>query len=325
VRRRDFLPLLGVLAGWPLRAGAQQPPVRVIGYLSSKDRAAETGIIGPILDALAREGFADGRNLSIVYQWSEGDYDRLPAQAAELVVRKVDVIVTSGFPATLAAKAATSSIPVVFRLAIDPVAHKLAESMNRPGGNLTGVTMLFDPLTPKKMQLLHELVPQTRSIGFLINPKNSNASSHKEHAQAAAKSLELKLIVLTASRTDEIEPAFAAARQHGAGAILVGDDPFFDVRKAELVAAAAHSRLPTMFYVRDFVDAGGLISYGPNFEEMARLVGNYAARILNGANPAELPISQPTKIELIINIKAARALGLAPPQSLLAHAGEVIE
>jgi len=300
-------------------------PVRVIGYLSSKDPAAETTIIGPVLDALKQEGFTEGRNLTMLYQWAEGDYDRLPEQAAALVARKVEVIVTSGVPATLAAKAATSSIPIVFRLAVDPVAFQLAESMNRPGSNLTGVTMLFDPLIPKKMQLLHELVPQTRSIGFLINPKNSNASSHKEHAEAAAKSLGLKLIVLTASRGEEIEPAFATGRQHGAGAILVGDDPFFDVKKAELVATAASSRFPTMFYVRDFVDAGGLISYGPNFEEMARLVGNYAARILNGANPAELPINQPTKIELVVNTKAARALGLSPPQSLLARVDEVIE
>ena len=327
LQRRAFVGFVSIgLAGAPLRALAQQPPaVPVIGYLSSKDPIAETTIVGPILDSLARAGFVDGRNLSIVYRWSEGDYDRLPAQAADLVAHKVNLIVASGFPATLSAKAATSSIPIVFRLAIDPVAFELAKSMNRPGGNLTGVTMLFDPLTPKKMQLLHELVPQTRLLGFLINPKNRNASSHKEHAEAGAKSLGLDLVVLAASKADEIEPAFADARQRGVGAILVGDDPFFDVKKAELVATAAKSRIPTMFYVRDFVDAGGLISYGPNFEEMARLVGNYAGRILNGADPAGLPIGQPTKIELIINANTARALGLALPPALLARADEVIE
>jgi putative ABC transport system substrate-binding protein len=297
----------------------------MIGYLSSKDEAAETTVVGPMLESLARAGFVDGRNVTILYRWSAGDYDRLPGQAADLVARKVNVIVTSGLPATLAAKAATSSIPIVFRLAIDPVAFGLTQSLNRPGGNLTGVTMLFDPLTPKKLQLLHQLVPEARSIGVVINPRNRNASSHRQHAEAAAKSLGLELVVLAVGDAPAIEPAFAAGRRHGVSAILVGDDPFFDVKKAELVAAAAAVRIPTMFYVRDFVDAGGLVSYGPNFGELAQLVGNYAARILKGADPAGLPIGQPTKIELVLNMRAARALGREVPSSLLALADEIIE
>ncbi|HKS87947.1 MAG TPA: ABC transporter substrate-binding protein [Stellaceae bacterium] len=297
----------------------------VIGYLSSKDPAAEASVLGPMRDSLAKAGFVEGPNLAIDYRWSEGHYDRLPLQASDLVARKVRLIVTSGFPATLAAKAATSTIPIVFRLAVDPVATKLAASLSRPGGNLTGVTMLFDALTPKKIELLRELVPQGRQIAFLINPRNRNASSHRQHAERASEALGLQLTVVTAGENGEIGPAFDLARQHGAAAILVGDDPFFDVKKAALVDAAGRSRIPTMFYVRDFVEAGGLISYGLSFDEMATLVGKYAARILKGADPAGIPISQPTKIELIINLKAAKTLGLAVPQSLLARADEVIE
>jgi putative ABC transport system substrate-binding protein len=234
-----------------------------MGYLSSKGEAAEAGILAAVRKGLAESGFVEGRTVAIDYRWSEGEYDRLPGFATDLVARKVNVIMASGVPATLAAKAATSTIPIVFRLAIDPVAFGLAQSFNRPGGNLTGVTMLVDPLTPKKLQMLHELVPAAATIGFLINPKNQNAQSHKEHAVAAAESLGLRVTVLTASTAGELEPAFAAGRENGVGAVLIGDDPFFDVRARELVAAASHHAIPTMYYVRDFVAAGGLVSYGP--------------------------------------------------------------
>jgi putative ABC transport system substrate-binding protein len=296
-----------------------------MGYLSSKGEAAEAGILAAVRKGLAENGFVEGRTVSIAYRWSEGDYDRLPALAADLVARKVNVIMASGVPATLAAKAATSTIPIVFRLAIDPVAFGLAKSFNRPGGNLTGVTMLFDPLTPKKLQLLHELIPTAASIGFLINPKNQNAQSHKDRAVAAARQLGLRISVLTASSAGEFDAAFAASRQQGGGAVLVGDDPFFDVAKQELVTAAARHAVPTMYYVRDFVAAGGLISYGPSFEELSHQAGIYAGRILKGANPAELPIAQPTRIELVINLNTAKALGLTIPQSTLGRADEVIE
>ena len=326
VRRRDFLPILGAaIAGWPLAVRAQQPAMPVMGYLSSKGEAAEAGILAAVRKGLAESGFVEGRTVAIDYRWSEGEYDRLPAFAADLVARKVNVIMASGVPATLAAKAATSTIPIVFRLAIDPVAFGLAQSLNRPGGNLTGVTMLFDALTPKKLQLLHELVPTAATIGFLINPKNQNAQSHQEHAVAAAKSLGLRVTVLTASTAGEFDSAFAAGRQQGVRAVLVGDDPFFDVGKEELVAAASRHGIPTMYYVRDFVVAGGLISYGPSFEELSRQAGVYAGRILKGANPAELPVAQPTRIELVINLNTAKALGLAVPPALLTRADEVIE
>jgi len=224
VRRRDFLPLLGAVAGWPLAAGAQQPAMPVMGYLSSKGEAAEAGILSAVRKGLAESGFVEGRTVRIAYRWSEGEYDRLPAFAADLVARKVNVIMASGVPATLAAKAATATIPIVFRLAIDPVAFGLAQSLNRPGGNLTGVTMLFDALTPKKLQLLHELVPTAATIGFLINPKNQNAQSHQERAVEAARTLGLGITVLTASSAGEFDSAFAAGRQQGVRAVLVGDE-----------------------------------------------------------------------------------------------------
>jgi putative ABC transport system substrate-binding protein len=323
LRRRE---LIAVAAGAALPAGARaQPAPAVIGYLSSKNPAAEAVIVRAAREGLAKNGFVEGRNLSIDFGWSDGDYSRLPRLAAELVERKVSLIMSSGLPATLAARKATSTIPIVFRLAIDPVAYGLAQSLSRPGGDLTGVTMLFDPLTPKKVQLLQELVPGIRDIGFLVNPKNQNVTSHRQRAEEAVRTLGLRLVVLTASTPDELETAFARARQEAVSAVLVGDDPFFDVSSRELVAAAARHAMPTMFYVRDFVEAGGLISYGASFDEMAYQAGDYAGRILKGARPADLPIGQPTKIELVINMKTARALGLAVPQSLMGRADTIVE
>ena len=297
----------------------------VIGYISSTGSSAEAVYAHATQEGLAMHGFVEGRNVSLEYRWSDGDYDRLPALAGDLVARNVSVILASGLPATLAAKAATTSIPIVFRLAIDPVAFNLVQSLNRPGGNLTGVTMLYDPLTPKKLQMLHELIPAAATIGFLINPKNANAGSHKEHAETGAKALGLRVAVLNASTASEIEPAFAAGRMQGIGALLVGDDPFFATAREQLVAAAARHAVPTMYYTREYVAIGGLISYGPNFEEMSRQAAGYAARILKGAKPADLPVAQPTKFELVINLKTAKGLGLAVPPTLLAGADEMIE
>jgi putative tryptophan/tyrosine transport system substrate-binding protein len=326
IGRRLFISALGGTAvSWPLAVRAQQSTMPVIGYLSSKGEAAEAGIIAAIRKGLAERGFIDGTNVAIAYRWSDGDYTRLPGLAADLVDKKVNVIAASGLPAALAAKAATSTIPIVFRLAIDPVAFGLAASLNRPGGNITGVTMLFDPLTPKKFQLLHELLPNATSIGLLVNPKNQNVASHKANAERAVQTLGLDLVVLTASSANEIEPSFAAGRQLGIGALLIGDDPLFDVLNAQLVGAAAQYKIATMYYVRDFVANGGLISYGPSFDEMAKQVGIYLGRILEGAKPADLPVQQPTKIDLVVNVKAAKALGLAIPQSFLLRADEVIE
>ncbi len=325
MRRRDILTLIGSgVVTWPTGMRAQNAAIPSVGYLSSKDERAEAGIIAGIRKGLAGQDLFEGKNVTFDYRWSAGDYSRLPDLAADLISSKVAVIATSGLPATLAAKAATSTTPIVFRLAIDPTRFGLAQSFDRPGGNLTGVTMLFDPLTPKKLQLLHELVPDA-SIGLVVNPNNPNATSHREHAEQAAKSLGLRLTVLTAGRPDEIDAAFAQARQKDVRAVLVGDDPMFDVESRRLVAAAARYELPTMYYVSDFVSAGGLISYGPNFAEMATQVGTYIGRILKGAKPAELPIQQPTKFELVANVKTAKALGLALPPTLLANADQVIE
>jgi putative tryptophan/tyrosine transport system substrate-binding protein len=325
MRRRNFVSILGGAVAWPLVARAQPAARPVIGYLSSKGPGAEVGIVAAARQGLAQHGFVEGRNLVIEFRWSDGDYGRLAGLAAELVGRKVDLLMTSGLPATLAARDATATLPIVFRLAIDPVAFGLAQSLGRPGGNLTGVTMLFDPLTPKKLQLLHELVPGSSSVGFLINANNQNAASHRDHAEQAARSLGLQLTEVSAGTVPELDAAFAAAKKAGAGTLLVGDDPFFDTSSGELIAAAARHAIPTMYYVRDFTAMGGLISYGPNFDEMARQAGDTAGRILKGDKPANLPIGQPTRIELVINRKTATALGLTVPPSILARADEVIE
>jgi putative ABC transport system substrate-binding protein len=326
MRRRQFITFLGGAAvTWPLAARGQPSATPQIGYLSSKNATSEAGIVAAVCKGLEGRGFVDGKNVAIAYRWAEGDYDRLPRLAADLVDKRVNVIVASGLPAALAAKAATSTIPIIFRLAIDPVVFGLVQSFDRPGGNLTGVTMMFDPLTPKKIQLLQELVPNAATIGLLVNPNNPNAASHKQHAEAAAQSLNLRLAVLTAGNAGEIEPAFAAGRPMGIAALLVGDDPLFDVQSEQLVRAAARHRILTMYYVRDFAVIGGLISYGPSFDELAKQVGIYLGRILEGAKPADLPVQQPTKIELVINLKTAKALGITVPPTLLARADEVIE
>ncbi len=251
IGRRQFISMLGgATVAWPLAALAQQPAMPVIGYLSSKGEKAEAGITSAIRKGLEERGFFDGRNVAIAYRWSEGDYTRLPKLAVDLVDQRVNVIAASGLPAALAAKAATSTIPIVFRLAIDPVAFDLAQSFDHPGGNITGVTMLFDPLTPKKIQLLHELIPNATSIGLLVDPKNQNAESHKENAKRAAKTLDLQLIVLAASSADEIETAFATGRKMGIGALLVGDDPLIDVLNEQLVRAAAQYQIAPVLRAR---------------------------------------------------------------------------
>jgi putative tryptophan/tyrosine transport system substrate-binding protein len=326
MRRREFITFIGgATATWPFMARAQQVAAPLVGYLSSKGEAAEAGIIAAIRQGLNERGFVGDSSVAFTYRWSEGDYARLPQLAADLVDRKVNVIAASGLPAALAAKAATSTIPIVFRLAVDPVAFGLVQSVDRPGGNVTGVTMLFDPLTPKKLELLHQIVPVATLIGFLINPNNQNSVSHRQHAESAAATLGLKLSVLTVGRLDELEATFAAAQQKGVSALLIGDDPLFDVLNQQLVDTAARYRIPTMYYVRDFVVTGGLISYGPSFDEMAKQVGIYLGRILGGTNPGELPVQQPTKIELVVNLKTARTLGLSVSPAFLARADEVIE
>ena len=323
--RREFIRLLsGAAVAWPAPVLAQKSATPVVGYLSSKGEASEQDILSGIRKGLAQQGLAEGRDLSFEFGWSGGDYDRLPKLAASLVAHNVDVIMTSGLPATLAAKAVTSKIPIVFRLGVDPVQFKLAASFDRPGGNLTGVTMMFDALTPKKLQLLHELVADA-SIGLLVNPKNPNAASHKEHAETAAKALGIRLTFLSAAGVSEFGAAFERGRNAKLGAILVGDDPLFDNEGQRLVEAANRSKIPTMYHVRNFVVSGGLLSYGPSFEEMSTQAGIYIGRALKGEKPAVLPIVQPTKFELVINRKTAKAIGIEIPSKLLFTADEVIE
>ncbi len=324
MRRRDFLALTTGAMAWPRLTRAQQPAIPVVGYLSSNAEGTDAKLIRALQASLSEQGFIEGKTVAMEFRWSADGYDRLSGLAAELVARKVDVIVASGLPASLAAKAATPTIPIVFRFAVDPVAYGVVDSFDHPGGNLTGVTMLFDPLTPKKLQLLSELVNDT-SFGFLVNPKNPNLKSHQEQAETAARALRLRLTTLTASTATEIEQAFALAREKSIAAVLLGDDPFFYSSSQQLVKAALRYRMPTMYYVRDFPDIGGLISYGPNFDEMARQTGQYIGRILKGAKPAELPVQQPTKFELVVNLKTAKELGIIIPPSLLGTADEVIE
>jgi putative ABC transport system substrate-binding protein len=326
MRRRNLLALLAApMAARPFAAAAQQPAIPVIGYISSTSSAAETQRAAAFRDGLGALGLKEGGNVAIEYRYAEGVYDRLPALAADLVARNVSALFASALPAALAAQAATSTIPIVFRLGVDPVAFGLAKSLSRPGGNLTGVTMLFDPLTDKKLQLLHELVPDAIAVGFLINPKNRNAASHRERVEAGARVLGLKVVELGASTEDEIGAAFAEAHRQGIRALLIGDDPFLDAGNKALLELPIRYSIPTMYYTREFADSGGLISYGPIGADMSRQAGAYVGRVLKGEKPADLPVVQPTKFELVINLKTAKALGLTVSQSLLARVDEVIE
>jgi putative ABC transport system substrate-binding protein len=326
MRRREIVVLIGgSVVGWPLVARAQGSTMPVIGYLSSSSSGGAPGELASFREGLGTAGFVDGQNVAIEYRWAGGRYDRFPVLAAELVGRKVDVIYAFALPAALAAKAATSTIPIVFNIGVDPVAFGLVGSFNRPGGNLTGVTALLDPLHAKRLQLIHELMPDTVSIGFLSNPKNRNATSHQEQVKAGAQALGLKVSVLAASDVDEMERAFAASRQPGIGALLVGDDPFFIAHRNELVELAARYALPAIYDRRDYVLAGGLISYGPVLAETRRQAGSYVGRILKGEKPANLPVVQTTRFELLVNLSTAKRLGLTIPQSILGLADEVIE
>jgi putative tryptophan/tyrosine transport system substrate-binding protein len=326
VRRREIIEIIaGSVVGWPLVAGAQRSGMPVIGYLSSITSGGAPELLVSFREGLGEAGFVEGQNVAIEYRWAEGRYDRLPALAAELVGRRVNVIYAYATPAALAAKAATLTIPIVFSIGADPVALGLVESFNRPGGNLTGVTALLAPLHAKRLQLLHELVPDIVSIGFLGNPKNQNAKSHQEEVEAGAQTLGLKVSVLVASDADEMERAFAACREKGCGALLVADDPLFTSHANELVELAARYALPAIYDRRDYVLAGGLISYGPVLAETRRQAGSYVGRILKGEKPADLPVAQTTRFELFINLKTANALSLTIPSTVLGLADEVIE
>jgi putative ABC transport system substrate-binding protein len=325
MKRREFVTLLGgAAASVPLGARAQQRAMPVIGYLHFAKPGYTPGSAA-FLQGLRETGYIEGQNVAIEYRWAEGQYDRLPSMAADLVGRKVDVIAAFGPPAARAAKNATSAIPIVFEVGNDAVEAGLVASLARPGGNATGLSILFTQLTPKRLELLCEMIPQARTIALLVNPKSPTAEPSIRGAQEAAHEKGVQLSILNASTESEIDGAFAAFVEAKADGLIVAADPFFDTRREQLVAPAARYKVPTIYFEREFSIVGGLISYGSSLPAAYRQMGIYAGRILKGENPANLPVEQPTKFEMIVNLKAAKALGLAVPSTLLAAADEVIE
>jgi putative ABC transport system substrate-binding protein len=325
IKRREFITLLGSAAAWPLAARAQQTATPVIGYLNLASPESDGVRLTGLRRGLNQTGYVEGRNLIIEYRWAGNQPDRLSALVADLIKLRVDVIVTAGLPPTLAAKDATASIPIVFGVGINPVQLGLVASLNRPGGNLTGYNVLAGELGAKELALLHELVPSTAVIGFLENPNNPASELTTKDVFTAAPVVGLKVQILNAGTDREIDTAFASLVQARTGALLVGGDVFFVNRIEQLIALAARHAIPTMYPTREFVVAGGLIGYGPSLIEEYRQVGLYTGRILKGEKPADLPIIQATKFELLINLKTAKVLGLTIPPTLLALADEVIE
>jgi putative ABC transport system substrate-binding protein len=327
IGRRKLIVALVTAAAWPLAArGQQQTAVPVIGFLSSQSPAPFASLTAAFLQGLKEAGFVDGKNVAIEYRWAEGQFDRLPALAADLVAREVTVIVaTGGEPSVFAAKAATNRIPIVFTAGGDPVRQGLVDSLNRPGGNLTGMFFLATAVESKRLGLLRELVPNAAKIAVLWNPNSPGGAPQLREIQDAAHAVGQELIVLGASSETEIDKSFAAIADHRIGALLVAADPLFTNRRDQILALAAHHALPAIYYLREFAAFGALMSYGASLPEAFRQVGTYTGRILNREKPGDLPIMQPTKFELIINLKTAKALGLSIPATLLAQADEVIE
>jgi putative ABC transport system substrate-binding protein len=325
VRRREFITLLGGAAAvWPL-AGRAQQPTAVIGFLGSGTSQGYTQFVAAFRKGLSEAGYDETRNVAFEFRWANGQYDRLPALAAELVARRVSLIAAGALPAALAAKAATSTIPIVFMSGSDSVKFGLVASLNRPGGNVTGVGLLNNELLVKQLEFLREVVPAAALVAFLANPGNPNYESDTRTAQAAARELGVELLVLHVGSDPELDAAFATLVQQRAGAALVDPDPFFAARPGKLAALATLHRIPAIHYLRDFTAVGGLASYVTGFAAGYREAGIYAGRILKGEKPADLPVQQSTKVELVINLKTAKALGLTVPLPLLGRADEVIE
>ena len=317
--------LASAMAAWPLAARAQQKAMPVIGVLNTVSPGTAEPFMAALRQGLRDAGYVEGQTLAIEYRWAEGRYDRLPALAADLVGRKVDLIVAGSPPSALAAKSATSTIPIVFRAGADPVRDGLVASLARPGGNLTGVSMLSDGLPAKRLQLLSELVPRASVIALLVNPNEANAERVIRDVQEAARAKGLQLPVLKASRESEIDTAFASLVRLRAGALVVGADPFLSSRRERLVALASRHAVPAIYAWREFAASGGLISYGASLTSALRLIGTYAGKVLKGAKPADLPVQQATTMELVINLNTAKALSLTVPPSILARADEVIK
>jgi putative ABC transport system substrate-binding protein len=325
MRRRDLIASLAATAAvWPCALRAQQKTMPVVGFLATTSPGAYAPYMAAFRQGLSETGYVEGQNLAIEYRWAEGHYDRLPALAADLVGRKVDVIVARSHPSARAAKSATSTIPIVFT-GSDPVAAGLVASLARPGGNLTGFSIFARELNPKRLELLSELVPRARVIALLVNPNNANAERTIRDVQEAARTKGVQLPILRAGTEGEIDAAFASLAQLQAGALLVGADPFFESRRDRLVALASRHAVPAIYAWREYAASDGLISYGTSLTALSRQVGISAGRILKGEKPADLPVQQPTTFELVINLKTAKALGLTVPQTLIARADEVIE
>jgi putative ABC transport system substrate-binding protein len=326
LRRRQFITLVGgAAAAWPLMARAQQPAMPVIGFLNSGTPGGYAPFAAAFRQGLNEAGYAEGQNLSIEYRWAEGHYDRLPALAADLVRRQVTAIAATSSPAALAAKASTSVIPIVFTSAVDPIAAGLIVSLNRPGGNVTGVNNYLSDLGAKRLELLHELVPNTNIIGMLVNPNSPDAESQTKDVKEAARLFGQQVHVVNASTENEIDSAFATLVQLNVGALLVASDALFLSQRDQVAALAARHALPTIYPVREFAMAGGLMIYAPDINGGYRQAGLYVGRILKGAKPADLPVVRPTKFDLLVNLRTAKVLGLQVPAKLLALADEVIE
>jgi putative tryptophan/tyrosine transport system substrate-binding protein len=325
MRRREFIATMGSAAAWPLAARAQQRAIPLIGLLASVSPPYEP-FVAAIKDGLNHTGYVEGRNFAIEYRWADGHYDRLSQQARELVNHNVAVIMlVGGGPTIEAARAATTTIPIVFTMGDDPVKTGAVAALNHPGGNVTGISLLTEAMEPKRLQFLHELVPNVALIAILVNPNNPQADNQLRDLPAAASKLGVQLHVFKATTASEIEAAFANLVQQGAGALLMAADAFFNTQKEQFVALSVRYALPAIFPYREFPAAGALMSYGPSLADAYRKAGMYAGRILKGEKPAELPVQQEVKIELIINLQSARALSLTIPVPLLGRADEVIE
>jgi putative ABC transport system substrate-binding protein len=326
MKRREFITLLGgAAATWPLTARAQQAAMPVIGFLGSSSAWENAPEVAAFLRGLRETGYIEGRNVLVDFRWAEGHYERLPTMAADLVRREVNVIAAMGTPAAPPAKAATATIPIVFRIGVDPVELGLVASLNRPGGNLTGVVSLNVEIEPKRLELLREVVPKANLIALLVNSSSPNAETQSRDMQAAAHTLGLQLHVLGASTERDFDQVFASLVQLRAGALVIAADPFFNSRNEQLAALTVRHAVPAISATREFAAAGGLMGYGGSSTDIYRLAGVYTGRVLKGEKPADLPVQQATKFELVINLKTAKTLGLTVPLALLTRADEVIE
>ena len=326
MKRREVIALIGGAAVWPLTARAQQQTMPVIGLLDTGSVDSNTRFLRPFREGLRQVGYFEGQNVAIEYRWAEGQYDRLPDLAADLVQRKVTVIaIPSSTPAAVAAKNATTTIPIVFGIGGDPVGLGLVTSLSRPGGNATGINFLINELAAKRLELFHELVPTASRVAVLANPNQVLRSSDIRDVEAAARAIGVQIQVFSASTTDEVDVAFAAILRERMHALFTIPDAFLGTRRVQLATLAARHVLPTAYPLRDYVEAGGLMSYGTSLADAQRHVGIYTGRVLKGEKPADLPVTQPTKFELVINRSTAKALDLEVPPTLLARADEVIE